>query len=367
MKPAALARWGLLLALAGGLVWWFLGAYEYREREVRGEPAVEARRNPLLAAGRFLRRRGLAVEGVSGRGPLLHPPGRNGLLLVHHAGRSLVPARRKALLDWVRRGGHLVITAGTDTGAGMLQELGVRLQRQAREEGDGCPVAIDYPGFPSRLQIAFDPGRQLFDERLGTEGHHLLRYPRGAGVVTVLSDSAFLTNDAIGEYDHALLLALLAAGQERAWLLYGSGIPPLPALLWQKAPQLVAGVLLLSLLFLWRLTRRSGPSLGEAGEPEPVGIGEHLRVAAACLWRIDRGRDMLRASRHAVEQAWLRRHPALGRLARGERCERIAGLAGLSPAAVERALYGEVAAPQDYTAITRLLQRLLPGQEGQRG
>ncbi len=364
----------LLVAVIGAGVWWFLDHYQYQTREIRSGLSPLARRNPLLAAERFLQRIGVPSESISGREHLLQPPAESGLLLVHHLGPSLPRERQQALLVWVRRGGHLVITAEQawdddvgSSGNGLLDELGVRLLVIDLDEGVEGSVPVPFYGLSSPLQIAFDPNRILFDRTDDDGGGYLLRYPLGKGQVTVLSDNRFLTNDAIGEYDHALLLALLAEGQKRAWILYSSNPPSLIALVWHSAPQLVISGLLLSLLLIWHLTLRSGPLLSRerAGRPS---LREHLRAVAGYHWRTDRARQLFGSSRQATEQEWRRRHPMLERLDRKRRCEWIAERTGLAPAEVEQALYGEYRDRSEFTRVTELLQRLAGGRRtGDRG
>jgi hypothetical protein len=363
---------GLLLAAVVGVgAWWFLDHYQHQTREVRNGLSPEAQRNPLLAAERFLRRIGIPSESISGREQLLQPPLEPGLLLVHHLGPSLPLERQQALLEWVRRGGHLVITVeqawDEDAGSGghrLLDELEVQLLVIDLDERRKGTLPVPFPGLSNPLQIAFDPERVLVDLTDDDSSGHLLRYPLGEGQVTVLSDNRFLTNDAIGDHDHALLLALMAEGQERAWLLYSSNMPSLATLVWRHAPQLVISGLLLSLMLIWRLTLHTGPLLsgGVVGRPS---LREHLQAAAGYLWRTDRARQLFHSSRQSIEQEWCRRHPLLERLNRKRRCEWIAGRTDLAPAEVEQALYGEYREQGAFIRATGLLQRLADNR-GQR-
>jgi hypothetical protein len=145
------------------------------------------------------------------------------------------------------------------------------------------------------------------------EGHHLLQYRIGEGRLTVLSDLGPFTNAAIGDQDHAYLLARLAAGAPQAWMLFRSDVPALPILLWQRYPELVAALLLWLPLWLWWLTRRSGPRLG-GEEPPRRNLLEHLEAAGRFAWRCDTGTPCGKPPKGAVEHAWRRRHPALERL-----------------------------------------------------
>ncbi len=377
---------GVLLAgLAGWGVHWFLTHHERHKMDTRTGVSPQARRNPLLAAEHFLSRLGLDSQSISGRDQLLKPPPEPGLLVVNNLGPSLPPEREQDLLNWVRQGGHLVVTPGQvwdeekETGGNhLLDAFGVRLislevedegeeptgVEENGQSGEKTTIPIDLPGYRQPLQIAFDPDLILVDRSgLADEGPlsevdgYLLRYSIGQGQLTVLSDHQIFTNDEIGEGDHALFLAALADGQERAWLLYSSNMPSLLRLLWQNAPQLLISCLLLLSLILWSMMLRTGPLIGRKGENRR-NLMEHLDAAAGYAWRTDRARGMFDATRRALEQAWRRRHLALGRLDRRARCEWIAERAGLAPDEVEMALYGDYSGEQEFMGVSAAQQRL---------
>ena len=377
---------GVLLAgLAGWGVHWFLTHHERHSMDIRTGVSPQARRNPFLAAEHFLSRLGLDCQSISGRDQLLNPPTEPGLLLVNNLGPSLPPEREQALLNWVRQGGHLVVTPGKvwdeeaeTSGNHLLDTFGVHLisleeedegEEPASVEENGQPgektaVPIDLPGYRQPLQIAFDPDLILVDRSGlaagGTgaeEDGYLLHYSVGQGRLTVLSEHRIFTNDEIGEWDHALFLAALADGQERAWLLYSSNMPSLLKLLWQNAPQLLISCLLLISLILWSMTLRTGPLIGKKRETRR-NLMEHLDAAASYAWTNDQARGMFVATRRVLEQAWQRRHLALGRLDRRARCEWIADRAGLAPDEVEMALYGDYSGEQEFIGVSAAQQRL---------
>lgn len=377
----------LVLVLPAGLgIVWFMENYERQSREVRTGLSVQARRNPYLAGERFLDRLGYRVESVSGRDRLLHPPLEPGLLLVRNMGMALAPEREKALLAWVRRGGHLVTAPSREwdqetlsSGNGILDRLGVELvllpAGESEETGSaGTDGEFRHPATRAVLpdgvtgiDLAFSPGRVLVEHqpqarwRVESDaGAHLLQYAVGDGVITVLSDTRLFTNERIGEQDHALLLAYLMDGQRNAWLLYSSDMPSLLALVWRYAPELLSSLLLLVLLAVWRMSGRSGPILCDGGEARRD-LMEHLEAAAGYSWRIDRSRRLVAASREAVGRAWLRRNPALGSLDTGRRSEWIAQQTGLTRQAVEKALGAGHATEQEFIRMSVSQQRLAAG------
>jgi hypothetical protein len=386
----------LLVGLGAWGVHWFLANHERHSREIRSEVSPQARRNPYLAAERFLDRLGVECESVSGRDRLLQPPPESGLLLINNLGPSLPLEREQELLGWIRRGGHLVVVPGQEWdeelesgGNHLLDALGVQLlvvpltgderesiegavERQAESE-QAVPVRFQVPGARQRVAVDFDRDRILIDRDgqadwggAGEELGYLLQFEMGRGRLTVLSDDRFLTNDAIDRLDHALFLAQLAQGYDKAWLLYSSKMPSLIRLLWNSAPQLLVGGLVLLLLLLWSMGMRTGPLLCRGWTPRR-NLMEHLDAAARYAWRMDGARLMCVTSQQGLEQAWRRRHLILGRMNQRQRCEWIAARAGLTPGEVETALYGRPSGEKEFTDVSAVQQRLAARLRSQRG
>lgn len=385
----------LLLLLIGWWVQWFYANHEQKTREIKTDISPLAKRNPLLAADLFLRRVGLQSESVSGRDFLLNPPEQKGLLVVGRLGGSLPEARQEALLGWVRRGGHLVISppAGWDSeeaqAHSLFDHLGVEVFRQDHVDTEDVvsdtdsmvlkdaaeplsPVLFEMPAAPGEVAVAFTDQRALFDS-LGhadwqiesDEGAHLLRFEMGLGRVTVLSDQAFFSNDRIGEHDHALFLARLAGELPRVWLLYSSEMPSLLQLLWRYATEWVISLLCLLLVIVWFMTQRSGP-IRRTVAPGRRNLMEHLNAVGQFVWRTDRAEAIFLRSQTALEQRWLSRHPLLSAMPQEERCQWIADHAGLAQASVFQALYGRFQGEHEFIQVTATQQKLMVQLDKQR-
>jgi hypothetical protein len=374
----------LLLFVMGGSALWFFDNFERREREVRSEHSPQARRNPFLAAERYLGRLGFEVQSLSGRKWLTQPPAEPGVLLVNHLGPSLPPEREEALLHWVERGGHLIVVArqtwDDDTqsnGNSLLDRLGVRVHRHEvpEEDGDDTDSEIDLvqmqldkeqnaSGNPV-YEMTFRADRVLEDgdgnagwSLAGEQGVHLLEWGWGKGWITVLSDNELLTNDAIGDRDNAWFLSYLVSGEQNIWLLYSSNMPSLLTLLWRNTPYLVVSAALLLVLFIWHLTQRSGPLLVETTRVRR-NLLEHLQAAAGFAWHTDRAELLFSGSQARVEQRWRRRHPVLERLGNEERSQWIANKTGLADKAVLEALYGTPDSEQALIRVSAIQQKLM--------
>jgi hypothetical protein len=358
----------LVLGLFAGA--WFVQNFERQSQEIRSGFSQAARRNPWLAAERFLQRLDQQVESLSGREYLLSPPAESGVLLVRDLGPALPPQRQQRLLAWVAAGSQLVLSLQRVPDPGepnhpLLERFGVSLHAlEASEEKSHGPVAVAMPGVAEAMQVAFDPQRGLYLDEVNPEwqvaaasGYHLLRFRHGAGAITLLSDNGFLSNTEIDEQDHALLLARLVGDASRCWLLYSSQMPSLLELSWKHAPHLFVSVCLTLLILLWWLGNRSGPLLAQS-RSQRRDLLEHLQAAAEFLWQQERAAGLQGQTRSQIEKRWLRSQPRLARLHRQARCEWLAQRTGLNPEAIERALYGQQTDERGLIRASAILQRL---------
>jgi hypothetical protein len=360
----------LLILIGGALGYWFMNNYEYVTEQIRGNMGAEARRNPLLAAERYLSHLGLSTASQSGRQLLVEPPAQSGLLLVRDLGPPLPQSRVNGLLEWVEQGGTLVVAPGNafEEGVGhpLLEQFAVRVELGELFEG-GEGVAITPPWSDVVLHIDFDAERGFRVENEGNEDPyfvspddglpHLISFPLGAGSVTFLSDSDFLTNDHIGEMDHALLLANLVGDADQAWLLYDSQMPSLIVFIWGYAPYLLISFALLSIVVVRWLQYTTGPLL-TLRRTKHRDLLEHLQAGAEFTWRHNPSVSLLAATRKTVEKRWLASHPLLLQLDQEARCSWLAKQTGMSADSIHRALYSEQADTGQLIKITTNLQQL---------
>jgi hypothetical protein len=219
---------------------------------------------------------------------------------------DLTPQRRQGLLDWVRRGGTLVV-ADPSSGVTRVEPVGsTRFGLLDAEIERRCAV----PALRDAERVAA-PGGVVFEipEAQGAPGNRpgatqacfprndgawLLVQPLGGGTVVRLGGASALVNQELGEADNAILLASLLVPVE------GTAVqvlqPPLPGggtaglgdliaprvrlALWQLVVAFV-------LLALWRARRLGRP----VAEPQPVQLpGAELVVAVGNLLQRAKGR-----------------------------------------------------------------------------
>ncbi|MCG7944189.1 MAG: DUF4350 domain-containing protein [Candidatus Thiodiazotropha taylori] len=338
-----------LLAMLGTLGWfWFEKNFERREKVVRSSMSMEARRNPMLAAEMFLSRLGLSVESRTGREYLIQPPEEEGLLLVRDLGPPLTESGVTKLLAWVERGGQLVAAPSGQLQAGskhnLLERLGVSLVDPDEAWQEEETPALDLSGRVDGLQVEVEMAQRFaFDENFQgaaprVEDPRYLEFAWGDGTVTLISDSGVFTNNRIGEYEHARLLAHVAPDDGRVWLLHSAQVPSLLSLIWQSAPYLVVSLVLLLLLTTWWMSRSSGAKLADR-TTDRRNLLEHLEASAEFAWRNDLKAGLLDGARHQIEKRWLSAHPVLQQLDGEARCEWLAKRTGLSATAISKALY----------------------------
>ncbi|MGB5737291.1 MAG: DUF4350 domain-containing protein [Thiohalocapsa sp.] len=362
----------LTLSLAAAAWLWFERNFERRTLEVPTGWSNAAKRNPFLAAERFLQRIGVEVESAPGRALLrdLPPPGD---MLVVNGMDALNTRRRELLRQWLEDGGQLLIEATQVLAPGemprandFLAEVGVLLRANVDADDGEAVAEIEFVAYPEPVEVGFvasffleDAKQQAIASARADGLPRLLQYRIGDGLLTVTSDNIFLTNADIAHHDHALALALLSADVNKVWLIHDHAAPDLGTLLWNAAPQaIIAGTLLIAVL-IWHLGGTIGPLL-----PTPARVrrdlSDHLEAAAALMWRQGRGGLLMEATRKRIEKAWLRRHPLLHDMEPAVRARWISEQLGADTSAgqVYDALYQRHHSAQDFMAQSRLLQRL---------
>ncbi|MFL6223789.1 MAG: DUF4350 domain-containing protein [Actinomycetes bacterium] len=219
---------------------------------------------------------------------------------------DLTPRRRQGLLDWVRRGGTLVVadpssgvTRVEPTGSTRFGLLDAEIERRC-----AVPALRDAERVAAPGGVVFEipEGQGAPGNRPGAtqacfprnDGAWLLVQPLGGGTVVRLGGASALVNQELGEADNAILLASLLVPVE------GTAVqvlqPPLPGggtaglgdliaprvrlALWQLVVAFV-------LLALWRARRLGRP----VAEPQPVQLpGAELVVAVGNLLQRAKGR-----------------------------------------------------------------------------
>lgn len=354
--------WALGAALVAVAVALFLALFERVEEEVETGPRAAANANDYLAAERLLA--ALGVDARSVRGPVRMPPPDHVLVLVTPR-RIFGEAQVEELLAWVARGGHLVTAPRPPAAEGeaesedlLLARLGLPLVPGEATEAEVLAVPAAGDAAPLRVEVGAPRFGPAGDDADFAAAGVLVRYRWQQGWVTVLADASFLTNERIGDHEHARFLWSLVTVPRRpagVWLVYRDRLPGLSRLLAERAWTALVSAALLLAAWLWMRGARFGPAL----PPPPAArrsLREHLAATAEFLWRQGHGEALVAGERRAVLHAAARQHPAWLELPPRDRIRYLAELAGVTGGAVGRALEGEV--DGDPAAWTRMVATL---------
>jgi hypothetical protein len=391
----------LSLLLVAAATTWFFRNFERVNAEITTEVSPEVRRNPFLAAERFLAASGREAESSRGRDLLQQLPSPADTLIINHLFESLSNEKEQALLDWVRAGGHLMLTPRTSwskqerSGYRLLDELGIhRHGVEARgfvaaavNDSLGDTIVFRVPGVGEPLEAAFidtlwlemdaglpdfsipsrgkqqepsataDPGLRGDANDARKQRYHLIQRRLGKGLVTVTSDNIFMSNASIGDLDHAWLLWLLTDRDGKVWLLYDKSMPSLWSLLMRHASPAVISFAILILLLLWYGTRRIGPLITAetSGRRDLI---EHLDATSRYHWR-NGDRDYIAAdTRRQVIGFWQRQHSQLSHMSPDEQAEWIGSHSGLDAQEIRAALFREAQNREEFVRQAQTLQLL---------
>jgi len=256
----------------------------------------------------------------------------SGILLLPNRRQALPPAKPRELLQWVERGGHLIVEAEfLGVPAPLLDQLEVK-----RGEGTASvkPLSVELPGSDRALSVLMPGALKLetparsFRLRVADR---LVSFERGRGMVTVASNLSFVRNPAIGHNDHAeLLWRLLALTPSHALVVYWA---PSRLSLWgflteHAAAALAASGLLLA-LWLWSIAPRFGPLAPDA-PPGRRRLLDHLRASGRYYWVKGLRARLVIAARDAALRRLARAQPDFASASATERAARVSSLTGIS-------------------------------------
>ena len=325
------------------------------EREEELGYLGEAKRNPWLAATRFLELNGLPVLQQRGTNDL--PEEQSVIITPAEAINSELLAQR--LLDWTKRGGHLIYLAeggehyrnDWDSGSGspmrdgrhpLLAALGITQSVTPLGTAGVAEVTIDRQTFKvslkeeSRFDLTGAKGSVVFSA--GNRNESVFASLRsGSGRLTLVSRASAFRNRWIDDDDHAALLLALVRETDPVYSVtfIKAGRINLRDMLWEHAwPALLALVVLL-LVWLWGVLPRFGPVRALPRRFERR-FASHLEEAGTFLWKQRLTDSLLEAPRQAVLAA-ARRHG----MREDERlfAALLGTRAGLPPERVQEALY----------------------------
>jgi len=372
-KPLITAFLVLVFALLAYVsIDWLARNIEFYQEQVDSGESARARRNPLLAAQRFLTQSGIQTGSVFGRDLLYSLPASRDSLVISDFAIQMSKSRDSELENWLQQGGHLIASVPTfsslQPGSFLKRRFGVEFVSVASADRNKDSPLHDLPfsghanpiqvAFDIRQRIEYDPEIQAPDVILEDDlGVYLLQYPVGEGRLTLVSDMKYFFNKNIGQHDHAYFLWLLTHESDQVWLMVNNQTPSLLTLAWRYNPYLVSALALFGLLQFIALWQRFGPLRHDLSTSRRD-ILQHLRAVARFHLKSDDGRQLLASTRASIRQLALRKHPYLKSMEPAQWAPWLATRSGLDEQDIALALDENSAQRGDLTRLTAILQQL---------
>jgi hypothetical protein len=361
----------LAVALVAGFTVWWRANYERVETVVDKPRSGEARSNPLY--GLTLTLRADHVQVVDGSRPVWderHSLADKDTVLVFSDSSLLSDVQAQRLLDWVERGGHLLMLAPLASPA--ESSLAGRLSIVTASAG-GCMV-LQGAGkestnlFCGSRRFALQGGTPAAlldwqDTPKGDETHRsvYMRLAHGKGVVDVVSDFEFLTTDALkqplkSDFTHRLLAPDDGAGT--VYLVHDLTMPSFWGTLWRQYWMAWMPLLLVLLGWLWQRMQRFGPLL-PAPNLERRSLLEHIDASGQHIYRYGYANRLYDAVRHAFLTRLRARDPQTAALNAPLQAAWLAERCGESASQIQEALEATaMPEPAQFRTRVALLIRL---------
>ena len=336
---------GLVLVCLAAACAWFLANFERRTEDEWVGLQGKARREPWLAAERLLRRMG-ANAAVARSLPALDSLPLSATLILPKGRQTLNLQSRHSLLNWVNRGGRLIVEAETAYQRDpLLDAFGVqrKIVKIADKPKDRASDSIG----PKLVEIDMPPELRPVKVRMHRyidlqANHALARYgdrqatavlllQHGRGKVLALNELDIFSNALIGMNDHAeFLWRIVQVDSGRPNVFFFADPKKLSLFDWLRtnAWSAIAGAMLFLALWLWSAMPRLGPV---APDPQRARrrLLDHLRASGRFLWAHGGSKLLVDAAREACLRRIARVHPDLLASPEPERQARLMELLGL--------------------------------------
>lgn len=342
---------GLVVILLLLVAYWFVVnfriVWEKKYVGYQGEAAY----NSLLAAQRLLERLGQTTETVYFLPNFEHKLSTADTIVLLPNNTTFNPLQSKQLLEWIYQGGHLILENGRfwDDAIDnlLLKPFKVQGKTDKTIKKPTKPLKFKWQG--QTFQVNFDVTYRLNTENKpltfvkSQQGHHLLHYRYGHGLISILSDMNFITNAQIGDYDHARFFWQLIQLRESTnfiWLadIRGNSTSSLWRLLWEKAWTLIVSIAMLLIVWLWNSSRRFGSLLPPPPRPRRR-LLEHIEASGRFLWQQQQTNILLQETRQVILKRLTQTHPDWLQLSQHERVEQLAQWCHFSAQEIHIALY----------------------------
>lgn len=336
------------------LLTWFFVTYERKEQSFPMPRKGEAAYNPLFAVKLALEDAGQRVHSRPHLFDKAQPLGRHDTVVLNGDPSRVRRSDATVLLDWVARGGHLVVEAPMESGlnkSGMalLARFGVRARtwddevdclyiqapppkpandEEEDEDGDFCNARFTIAKSPAPIASWGDAHGLVF-----------ARFAHGEGSVDVI-DSNYPLRTPLVERHSGFIRQLLAPNWNRGafHIVYSTDMPAFWTLLLRNGWMALVPLALLLLCWLRMRAQRFGPLMPAAPEARRS-LLEHVQASGEHLYRYGRAHLLHKALRTHVLARIRRRDPVAASLEGQAQIAAIAQRTGLPSTDVADALH----------------------------
>lgn len=376
-RPSVLHGVVVLFVLLAAV--WIVRNTEWGAVDVPTPLRGEAATNPFYAAQKLVEMLGATSERreALGRTPA------DAVVVLSTWAWDIDGARREELERWVESGGRLVVDAALISGSDAFEEWsGIAREREevdpagedmfrapeiveecARLEQVGGFGTVEYSSSTAFEVCHFDRVSWLeTDERvlwgLNDDGFlRAVRVPVQEGTVTVLNGIPFVGRELFeGEHGELLVAAADLRGGDQVVFMSEADVASLPQLVLRHGAPVVAVLLLIIALALWRSAVRFGPSLPPV-EPARRSLAEQVLGTGRFAVRVGGGAALVAAARRALNEAAARRIAGYERFAADAQADAAAKLAGVDARELAAALHSQSnSRPTELRATLALLE-----------
>lgn len=304
--------------VAAGVAWWQHN-YERTEEWVDLPRTGEARHNPL-----YVLKLALIADGVKAESrPRLQLNevrlGDRDTVLLYSDPRTVTPKDEAALLEWIERGGHLLVRTPPPGPLDVERPLPLLGAFGLHPRSDQLCAGLDVAGEDPHVE--FCRGRRLDIDDIESSaslhwgepeiGYVYARVPHGRGHLDVLSDFDFLDNDSLKDGPHIALTRQLLDpnyGAGTVHLIFDAQMPSFWATLAREHWRVWLPLLLALMAWLWRRSQRFGPLLASPAV-ERRSLLEHVTASGEHVYRYGYAHLLHEAARKAFLARLRRRDP----------------------------------------------------------
>lgn len=388
----------LPILLMIGLIAGAYGLYktlEFEEESYFESQSAEARKNPFLAASRFLEKHGFETSMAENRGVLTQlNVNETGVLLLDNLMELEDPREVASILEWIKSGGILLTSPGgasafdeTKVASTLLEQLGVtsfdeydlpeNLQAEYSLDNDVFYIDLNDKDHAEEIILHTNYGSYFINDSSDEDTSNtivdsaaLIHKSLGQGYFSLYSDPSLFYNVPLEALDHAYALLWLTqpAKTKSLMLVYRpTGKPGLFTFIWNKfTVSILLAMLVLAGFLRWASTRL-GPVEQEL-PPINNNLMAHLEARGEYWYRHKHTPDIVaKVQQSTLEQLarkqgkLVKKHATDTELSNADRSELIKHASKIlkcSPSQAEKILFAQTTGDANILNTSQALQKM---------